>query len=159
MVVLFFLLTTCSAADSCPSIEHYVNLSIQFDRDTIDTGDSLILNIEYHNKTTKDIEFYPECIRFLTQPAVAFGIDKSLCINKVSNLTKLIRLPPDGKYVQKIDLISDSTFLHSGMNNIYMHYRCPELNDKERNKYNKLCGTLKSNTVSLYVNMPDNRLH
>jgi hypothetical protein len=155
MVVLLFLLTICSPADSCPSIEHYISLSIQFDRDTITMGDSLTLNIEYCNKTTKDIEFYPECVQFLAQPIVAFGVDKSLCVNNVSNLTKLVCLTPDGRYTQKVVIISNNTFLHLGMNNLYMFYRCPELKDKVNKKYNRLCGNLKSNVVNLYVNIPD----
>jgi hypothetical protein len=151
MVILFFFLSTCLPVDTCPSIKHYVSLSIQFDRDTINMGDSLILNIEFRNKTTKDIEFYPECFQFLTQPSVVFGRDKSLVINEVSDLTKLISLPPNGIYAQKVILKSDNTFLDFGINSICLYYRCPTLKGKTDKKYNKLCGLLKSNVVDLYV--------
>lgn len=152
MVALFFILTTCSIIDTCPSIENYINLSIQFDKDTICMGDSLILTIEFRNKATnKDIEFYPECFQMLTQPFVAFGIYETLTLNDVSDFTKLIRLSPDSIYEKRVVIKSDNTFLHSGMNNIYMYYRCPTLKTKADKKYNKLCGVLKSNIIYLYV--------
>jgi len=151
MVVLYLFFTMCLPVDACTSIEHYVNLSIKFDKDTICMGDTLNLIIEYRNKTIKDIEFYPDCYQVLTQPFVAFGIDRTLVLNEVSNFNISISLPPNGTYNQKIVVKSDNTFLHQGLNNIYMYYRCPELKGKTGKKYNKLYGVLKSNVVNIYV--------
>ena len=156
MVILSFILAMCLSVDTCPSIEHYVDLSIQFDKDTICMGDTLTLSIEFRNKTTEDIEFYPECYQILTQPFVAFGADKTLVLNEVSNYFNLIRLPPDGTYSQKVEIKTDNTFLYQGLNNIYMYYRCPELKGKSNEMYNKLCGVLKSNVVNLYVSNVSN---
>jgi len=114
-------------------------------------GDTLILFIEYRNKTNKEIEFYPDCIQALTQPIVAFGIDETLVLNLVLNFTKSISLSPDGTYYQKYVVKSDQKFLHKGLNHIYMQYRCPELKRKREKKFNKLYGSLESNTVNLYV--------
>ncbi|MDR2910637.1 MAG: hypothetical protein LBV47_04635 [Bacteroidales bacterium] len=150
MVVLFFFLSTFLPVYTCPSIEHYIDLSIQFDKDTVCVGDILILTVKFQNKTTKNIEFYPECYQVLTQLFVAFGIDETLILNEISDFTKLERLPPDGAYNKRIIIKSDNIFLHQGLNNIYMFYRCAELKDGLK-KYNKLCVVLKSNVVSLYV--------
>ena len=114
-------------------------------------GDTLTLFIEYRNKTKKDIEFYPDCFQALTQPIVAFGIDETLVLNLVLNFTKLISLAPNCTYSQKYVVKSDQIFLHKGLNHIYMHYRCPEFKKKRDKKYNKLYGSLESNTVNLYV--------
>jgi hypothetical protein len=137
--------------DTCPEIKHYIDLSIQFDKDTICMGDSLMLTIGFRNKTDEDIEFYPECFQMLTQPSDVFGPDEALILNAVSDLINWISLSPDSIQKKRVVIKSDNTFLHSGMNNIQMRNRCPTIKIKADQKYNKLCGTLESNIVNLYV--------
>jgi hypothetical protein len=151
MAVLFFFLAMFHPVDTCPSMEHYLNLSIHFDKDTTHMGDILTLTVEFRNKTDKNIEFYPECYQALTQPVVFFGIDETLILNDANDYVTLINLPPDSTYNKRVTVKSSGTFLHYGLNRVYMFYRCPELKGKSGKKYNKLCGKLKSNEIILYV--------
>jgi hypothetical protein len=155
MVALFFILTTC-LFDNSPSIEPYLSLHIQFDKDTICMGDSLTLDIEFRNKTLEDVEFYPYCFQKLSQPFANFETYESLILNNVADFTKLVKLSPDSIYKISIIIKPDSGLIHHRMNNIFMYYHCPKLKGKKFKKYNKLYGFLKSNIVNLYVYDCDN---
>ncbi|MDR2910635.1 MAG: hypothetical protein LBV47_04625 [Bacteroidales bacterium] len=155
MVALFFFLAALAPMDNCPSIEHYVNLAIQFDKDTICMGDSLTLTIEFRNKTNRDIGFYPESTQLFTHHFLPFGVDRIVFINDIEDVVKnsslkLVNLPPDVIYVKKFILKSDDEFFYRKINNLIMYYHCPKFTNKTQAESN-FCGTLISNKVSVYV--------
>jgi hypothetical protein len=94
------------------------------DCDTVQTGDSIVIEAIFTNISDKSIEFFPNSI-FLVKPVPAFfDIKVSLEIDVLSNnLGYIVKIEEKESFRQKYKISTADDFFDMGINKVWLSYR------------------------------------
>ncbi|NLE05704.1 MAG: hypothetical protein GX638_13025 [Crenarchaeota archaeon] len=149
-ILTSFKCSNLSVEDSnCKEIKSCLDIELSFSADSIKYGEYLNVSVLYRNKTDTLLTFYPKAIVFLAKPLVGFEYE-SYSLNDTLDATLIAEVKPKSTYLYTFKILVKAPFFTKEYNHLRLGYVCKEM--KGRFKiYNKLCGSLESQEVKLFV--------
>lgn len=142
---------------NCKEISDYIEIELHVEADTVKIDSIATFNVVFRNKCDTSIQFYPKAVIQLVKPFVAFGVNFIYSFNDTLDINRIAEIKPKSTFMNTYNVLINEKFFKVGENPLSLNYRCSELLKAEDKIYNKLCGTLNSNSVILFVLPSDSK--
>lgn len=147
--ILLFAQTCINVNNTSSSIDKYIGLSAELNRDTVYADSTFIVTVVFENKTDSCIKFYPKAVLSIVRPSGGFEFD-SYFLNMVLDFREESEIDPHGKYKETFIVHAKPPVFKKGMNYLHLYYLCKEQRGDFK-KYNKLYGRLVSDEFRIFI--------
>lgn len=150
IICILFLFLDAGNAQESNKIDSYIELSAEFNKDTLTEADTLSIKLIFKNKTDSLVEFYPHALIMVQKPIVAFGQGSSLILDSVLNIKNIKKLHSDSSWHNIYKIPVNNKFFSKGTNKVSILYYMKRF-EKRNRKYNQLFGKLSTSYYKLII--------
>lgn len=159
LTIILVLMSIFSNSVYAQDIKNYLTMKVEIVSDTVCFQDSLIISVQFENKTDKECLFRPRANWTLDDghEILAFGLrNERYIISRTVYVDYIQCIAPFSDYRITLPLFIDPTFFKRGLNEFVLYYSCRKIKNKKlkcKNEYKDevLYGSLESQKFFLYI--------